>query len=62
MSKHRLTPLPKIKPLDPDKPLAPYSVPSPPPGKFQAVPGQAAMDFGSDDPDALIEAEADCTP
>jgi hypothetical protein len=55
MSKHRLTPRPKIKPLDQGKPLAPYSVPSPPSGKFRAVPGQAAMDFSSDDPDALIE-------
>jgi hypothetical protein len=58
MSKHRLTPRPKIKPLDPGKPLAPHSVPSPPPGKFQAVPGQAAMDFGSENPDALTEETA----
>jgi hypothetical protein len=55
MTKRRLAPRPKIKPLDPDKPLAPYSVPSPLPGKFQAVPGQAAMVFSSDDPDAVID-------
>jgi hypothetical protein len=58
MSKYRLTPRPKIKPLDPSKPLAPRSVPSPLPSKFKSITGQAAMDFDSDDPDALIEETA----
>jgi hypothetical protein len=56
--RHRLNPLPKVKPLDPGKPLAPYSVPSPPPGKFTDIPGQAALDFNRDDPDTLIEETA----
>jgi len=33
-------------------------VPSPLPSKFKCIPGQAAMDFDSDDPDALIEEAA----
>jgi hypothetical protein len=48
----RLTPRPKVKPLDPDKQLASQSVPSPSPGKFKDIPGQAAMDFESDEWDA----------
>ena len=51
----RLRTLPKIKPLDPGKPLAPYSVPSPPPGKFKGIPGQAAMDFSRGEWDVLTE-------
>jgi hypothetical protein len=50
----RLTPRSKVKPLAPGEQLAPYEVPSPPPGKFRAVPGQLAMDFESDEWDALI--------
>jgi hypothetical protein len=49
----RLAVRPKIKPLDPAKPLASYSVPAPSPAKFRDVPGQAAMDFSRDEWDAL---------
>jgi hypothetical protein len=55
----RLKAAPKIKPLDPDVPLAPYRVPAPPRGKFEHVPGQQMIDFSSDDPDALIDPEAE---
>jgi hypothetical protein len=54
----RLNTPPKIKPLPRGKPLAPYHVPAPLPGKFQDVPGQAAMDFTSDEWDALTEEES----
>lgn len=47
----RLRTPPKIKPLDSDKPLAAYSVPSPPAGKFAAIPGQQAMGFAADEVD-----------
>jgi hypothetical protein len=52
---NRLTVRRPIKLLSPNAKLAPYRVPDIPPGKFLAVPGQAAMDFDGDDPDALIE-------
>jgi hypothetical protein len=48
----------KVKPLGADKPLAPYRVPAPNPGKFKHVPGQAAMDFSQDEWDALTEESA----
>jgi hypothetical protein len=51
----RLTTPPAIEPLPEGKQLAPYSVPSPPAGKFRDIPGQLAMDIYSDDPDALID-------
>jgi hypothetical protein len=50
----RLTVRPKIKPLDPNAKLAPYSVPDIPRSKFKDIPGQAAMDFSSDEWDALV--------
>src|SRR5262245_47051987 len=49
---------PKVKLLDPDKPLATYRVPAPPEGKFQDIPGQLAMDFSRDEWDALTEESA----
>jgi hypothetical protein len=55
----RLTTPPEIRPLDPDKPLAPQRVPPLPAGKFEHVPGQQAIDFSSDDPDALVDPEAE---
>jgi hypothetical protein len=45
----------KIKLLDPAVPLAPYRVPQLPPGRFVRCEGQMALDFDSDDPDALVE-------
>jgi hypothetical protein len=44
----RLLTRPKIRPLDPNKPLAPYQLPALPAGKFKHVDGQAALDFGSE--------------
>jgi hypothetical protein len=52
---NRLKTPPKIRPLDPDVPLAPYRVPAPPRGKFEHVPGQQMIDFDSDDPNALTD-------
>jgi hypothetical protein len=54
----KLKTAPRIRPLDPDKPLAPYRPPSLPAGKFDHVPGQQMLDFSSDDPNALIDREA----
>jgi hypothetical protein len=34
----------KIRPLDPSRRLAPYSVPAPPAGKFKDIPDQLAID------------------
>jgi hypothetical protein len=51
----RLTTPPKIRPLDPNRRLAPYRVPEIPVGKFKDTPGQMAMDFDSDDPGALMK-------
>ena len=45
---NRLTVRAPIKPLSPNARLAPHRVPDIPPGKFQAVQGQAALDFESD--------------
>jgi hypothetical protein len=42
-------------PLDPAKPLAPHGVPEIPRTKFRHIPGQLAMDFDSDEWDALTE-------
>jgi len=53
----KLTTAPNIRPLDPDKPLAPYRVPPLPAGKFGHVPGQQVLDFDSDDPNALTDTE-----
>jgi hypothetical protein len=55
---NRLRALPKVKPLDRDKPLAPFRVPAPNPSDFRHVPGQAAMDFSRDECDALTEEES----
>ncbi len=44
----------KVQPLPAGKPLARKHVPDIPPGKFQDIRGQGAMDFDSDDPDAII--------
>jgi hypothetical protein len=55
---NRLRRLPKVKPLDPNVPLAPRRVAAPSPGKFARVEGQLAMDFSQDDPDALTEESA----
>jgi hypothetical protein len=53
---NRLTTPPKIRPLDPGKPLAPYRVP-----ELKAfdrcLPGQGQFDFSSDDPDAIVYPE-----
>ena len=40
----RLKDQPKIKPLDPGKPLAPYHVPAPPAAKFKDIPGQLSLE------------------
>jgi hypothetical protein len=59
---NRLKTSPKVRPLDPDKPMAPYRVPPPPAGKFRHIPGQLAMDLFSDDPDALVELDRETAP
>jgi hypothetical protein len=41
---NRLKALPKIEPLPEGKPLAPYHVAAPPPGKFTAIPGQLTLE------------------
>ena len=58
--KHQLKPFrytpPKIRPLDPNKPLAPYRVPHL--KAFDAcMPGQGQLDFSSDDPDTVVYPE-----
>ena len=55
---NRLRTLPKVRPLDPNVPLAPHRVPAPPPGKFARIEGQLAMDFSRDGCDALTEESA----
>jgi hypothetical protein len=52
----RYTPPPKIRPLDPRKPLAPYRVPALK-AFDRCMPGQGQFDFSSDDPDAIIYPE-----
>jgi hypothetical protein len=47
---------PKIRPLDPGKPLMPYRVP-PLKAFDRCMPGQGQFDFGSDDPDAIVYPE-----
>ncbi len=44
----------KAEPLPAGKRLGRKYVPDIPPGKFKDVPGQGAMDFDIDDPDAII--------
>jgi hypothetical protein len=44
----------KAQPLPAGKRLGRKHVPDIPPGKFKDLPGQGVMDFGSDDPNAVI--------
>jgi len=46
---------PKIKLLDPNKPLGSFRVAAPPAGKFAHCDGQLAMDPSSDDLAAVVE-------
>jgi hypothetical protein len=48
----------KIVPLPAGKRLAPKHVPQLPAGKFADIPGQWALDFDSDDPNALVDPSA----
>lgn len=43
---NRLKMQPKIRLLDPARPLAPHTVPSLRPGWFTNIPGQMTLDFG----------------
>ena len=55
-AQNRLSPVERFKPLDPDKPLAPYRVPS-----LKAfdreLPGQGRFDFSPPDPEAVTYAD-----
>jgi hypothetical protein len=52
---NRLRTRPKMKLLDPDKPLGSFRVQAPPAGKFGHCDGRLAMDPFSDDPAAPVE-------
>jgi len=48
---NRLRTRPKIKMLDPNKPLGSFRVGAPPTGKFDHCDGQLGMDFNQEDED-----------